>query len=223
MKFNIAYLYYDLLNLYGDSGNIKAIEYHLKEQGIDVNIKYLSINDKKDFSKYDLIYIGSGTDKNILLALDDLLKYKKEIKSFIDSNKFIFVTGNAIELFGKYIRIKSQVHKSLNLFNYYIDYDDRIVKDAYYYCEFIDKNIIGFENHLGHLVSEEKNLFKNEGVYKKNFYGSYIIGPLLIRNPDFCKYFIKKLLDSKNIGYNNKKENYLIDEKAYNENIKSDN
>lgn len=215
MKITIAYLYYDLLNLYGDSGNIKALEYHLKEQNIDVNIKYLSINDKKDFSKYDLVYIGSGTDKNLLLALDDILKYKKDLKDYIQSNKFILSTGNSIELFGKYIRIKSKVQKSLGLFDYYIDYDDRIVKDTNYECEFINSNIIGFENHLGHLVSNEKKLFNDEGVLKNNFYGTYVIGPLLVRNPEFCKYFIRELLVNKKEDIKINKGNYKLDELAY--------
>ena len=39
MKITIGYLYYDLLNLYGDTGNIKTLNYHLKEQGIDVESK----------------------------------------------------------------------------------------------------------------------------------------------------------------------------------------
>ena len=44
MKITIGYLYYDLLNLYGDSGNIKTLKYHLEEQGINVEIKNLTIN-----------------------------------------------------------------------------------------------------------------------------------------------------------------------------------
>ena len=43
MKISIGYLYYDLLNLYGDSGNIKTLKYHLEEQGIKVDIKNISI------------------------------------------------------------------------------------------------------------------------------------------------------------------------------------
>lgn len=211
MKLVIAYLYYDLLNLYGDSGNIKALEYHLKEQNIDVDIKYLSINDKKDFSKYDLVYIGSGTDKNLLFALDDLSNYKKEIKDYINNNKFFLVTGNAIELFGKYIRIKSKVYNGLNVFNYHIDYDDRIVKDVNF--DYKNTQIIGFENHLGHLVSDEFNNIIN----KNNFYGTYVIGPLLVRNPIFCINFITKLIMSKDNNFKFKKYNYILEEKAYNE------
>ena len=103
MKIIIGYLYYDLLNLYGDSGNIKALKYHLEEQGCKVDIKYLSVNDKKDYDKLDMIYIGSGTEENLLVALEDLKKDEKDIKKFVNEKKFILSTGNSVELFGNYI------------------------------------------------------------------------------------------------------------------------
>ena len=51
---NIAFLYYDLMNLYGESGNIKALTKELDNQGIKYNIDYLTISDKLEFSKYNL-------------------------------------------------------------------------------------------------------------------------------------------------------------------------
>ena len=103
MKYTICYLYYDLLNLYGDNGNIKALKMHLENQGIKVDIKYVSVGDKKDFNKYDLVYIGSGTKNNLKIALEDIMKHKDQIEKAINDNKNYFVTGNSIELFGKYI------------------------------------------------------------------------------------------------------------------------
>ena len=87
MKITIGYLYYDLLNLYGDSGNIKTLLYHLKEQDIDVNVKYMTIGDEKDLSDVDMLYVGSGTENNILLALEDLKKDEKKLKEYIKNNK----------------------------------------------------------------------------------------------------------------------------------------
>lgn len=224
MKITILYLYYDLLNLYGDNGNIKALIYHLKSQGIKVNIKYLSINDKKDFSKYDLVYIGSGTFNNLLLALDDLIKYKNEIKKAIKDKKYFLITGNAIELFGKNIEVNNKVYQGLNCFNYYTKYHNkRIVKDSNYKCDFIDNNIIGFENHNGKIISKEKSLFNSEGIKKNNFYGSYIIGPLLVRNPEFCEYFIRQLVKSINKDFKFKDFNFELDKLSYSEKIKSTN
>ena len=85
MEINILHLYYDLLNLYGENGNIKALKKHLEEQNIKVNIEFLTLNDKIDFKKYDFVYIGSGTEKNLNLALKDLIKYKKSIKEYIET------------------------------------------------------------------------------------------------------------------------------------------
>ena len=103
MKIVIANLYYDLLNLYGDSGNIKAIKKALESQKIKVEIINLSINDELDFEKYDFVYIGSGTEYNQTLVLNHIINYIDKITKYIENNKFFLVTGNSIELFGKYI------------------------------------------------------------------------------------------------------------------------
>lgn len=222
MKITIAYLYHDLLNLYGDNGNIKALYNHLKEQGIKVELKCLSIGDKKEFNKYDLVYIGSGTDKNLLLALSDLLKYKSEIKKAIKDNRFFLSTGNSLEMFGKEIIINNEVHKALDILNFYTTYENkRIVNDVIYDNYMIDDKIIGFENHRGKIVTKEKKLFDNEGVTKNNFMGTYIIGPLLIRNPKFCEYYVKSLILSKDKDFNFKNSNYKLENLAYKKNIES--
>ena len=128
MKITIGYLYHDLLNLYGDSGNIKTLLYHLKEQGIETNVKYMSINDKKEFNDVDILYIGSGTDDNLLVALDDIKKDKDKLKKYIDDKKFILSTGNSVELFGNYI-VSGKKIEALGLYDYVSMHQERIVKD----------------------------------------------------------------------------------------------
>ena len=50
---NVAHLYYDLMNLYGESGNLLALKKHLENQQVKVKITNLSIEDDLDFSKCD--------------------------------------------------------------------------------------------------------------------------------------------------------------------------
>ncbi len=209
MKITIGYLYYDLLNLYGDTGNIKTLNYHLKEQGIDVEIKKMSINDKKDFSDVDLIYVGSGTNENLMVALDDLMKNKKELEKYIKDNKFILSTGNSVELFGNYI-VSNKKIKALGVLDYVCMRQDRIVKDVNINTNIIDEKIIGFENHDGKVLNFDEDIVKIN-----NFYGTYIIGPLLVRNPKLCSYLIKELITSKDKDFNFKEENYFLDLKSY--------
>lgn len=213
---NIGYIYYDLLNLYGDDGNIKALKQRLTNQGVNVNIDYISLGDEINFNKYNLVYLGSSTDDNLLIALDYLKEYKNDIKRYINNNKFLLATGNSVELFGKYIQKGEEKIEALDILNYYTEYNEnRIVNDINYSCTICNKNIIGFENHRGQLISKEKNfLYKGDnkyGVIYNNFIGTYLVGPLLIRNPYFLEDYIKRLLNKEDI----KEDNYYLEIEAY--------
>jgi len=50
-KIRIAHLYYDLMNLYGESGNIMALVKGFDNQDMDTEVIKLSINDRIDFTK----------------------------------------------------------------------------------------------------------------------------------------------------------------------------
>ncbi len=207
MIIRVAHLYYDLMNLYGEIGNLKVIEYQLKKQKINVIIDKLSLNDKIEFEKYDLIYIGSGTKKSTLLVLEDLKKYKQQVKEYIENNKFMLVTGNSINVFSK----KIGDTEALNIFDFNISYSNaRLVGDV------ILDNIIGFQNRDTLIENNNNPIFNNSeiGIHYKNFYGTYIIGPLLIRNPNFSQKFIKNLIISKKNDFKFRKFDFEIDKKA---------
>lgn len=207
MTIRVAHLYYDLMNLYGEIGNLKVIEYQLKKQKINVIIDRLSLNDKIEFEKYDLIYIGSGTKKSTLLVLEDLKKYKQQVKEYIENNKFMLVTGNSINVFSK----KIGDTEALNIFDFNISYSNaRLVGDV------ILDNIIGFQNRDTLIENNNNPIFNNSeiGIHYKNFYGTYIIGPLLIRNPNFSQKFIKNLIISKKNDFKFRKFDFEIDKKA---------
>ncbi len=215
MEITIGHLYYDLMNLYGEIGNIKVLTYHLKNQGIKVNIKNLSIDDNINFDELDLIYIGSGTNNNQLLVLNDILKYKEDIHKYYNDNKFFLITGNAIELFGEQIiDIDNNVHEGLKLFDYYTkENKKRIVNEVYIPSLFTKENILGFNNHFGSIYKDNIKL-DNDFIFNNNFYGTYTLG-LLPRNPSFTKYFIKQLIINKNKKFKIKDFNFKLDKKAY--------
>ena len=207
MTIRVAHLYYDLMNLYGEIGNLKVIEYQLKKQKINVIIDKLSLNDKIEFEKYDLIYMGSGTKKSTLFVLEDLKKYKQQVKEYIENNKFMLVTGNSINVFSK----KIGDTEALNIFDFNISYSNaRLVVDV------ILDNIIGFQNRDTLIENNNNPIFNNSeiGIHYKNFYGTYIIGPLLIRNPNFSQKFIKNLIISKKNDFKFRKFDFEIDKKA---------
>lgn len=209
MKIVIGHLFYDLLNLYGESGNILALEKELKNRNIEVEIKKISLNDNLDLEEIDFIYIGSGTENNQIIALDYLNRYKNDIINAFNKNKLFLVTGNAIELFGKEIIDKDNRIEAIDLFDYYTERTkERIVSECSY--NFVENNckIVGFTNHQGMVKNIEHPLFVKykdssqeiifkEGILEKNFFGTYVIGPLLVRNPEFLNYIADELIVKK--------------------------
>ncbi len=197
----IAYLYYDFLNLYGESGNIKIISNILKYNKIKHEILYLSLDDELEFDKYDLVYIGSGTEDNLLIALKHLSKYKNDIKKYIEDNKFMLVTGNSVDMFGK----KIDDNKALNIFDYEVSKGIRKKEEVYY------NKILGFINNN----SYNNKYCDTDIIRHNNFYGTYILGPILVRNPHLVKQFLNDLTNKK-LKYDLK-----LETKAYNEFIKN--
>ena len=174
----------------------------------------MSIGDDKDFKNIDFLYIGSGTEHNISLALEDLKKDKDKIKEYLDDNKILLSTGNSVELFGNYIITNKKI-KALGIIDYVCMHQERIVKDVKTKTNILDKDIIGFENHIGKNISNNEDMF-NEG----SFYGSYIIGPILVRNPDLCSLFVHKIIDSKRNDFEYGEEDYEFEKEAYKKAVK---
>ena len=197
----IANIYDDLLNLYGDTGNAKALAYHLRETGEEVILDKIKFGDKINFREYNMIFIGSGTENNLRLALEDILKYKNDIIEYKSKGGFLIAAGNSIELFGK---------SALEIFDYTVTYsDERTVGDVCIKTPLFDTEIIGFENHRGVIDRDEKIILDG------NFMLTYTIGPLLVRNPRLTVYIIRKMLAETNSPCSPSKADYTFEEKAY--------
>ena len=244
MKIKIAHLYYDLMNLYGENANIRALKKAFERQNIETEIHFLTIGDEIDFNDYDIFYIGSGTEKYQLLVLEDLMKKKYQLKEAIENNKYIFATGNSIELFGEFIEdLDGNRFKCLNIFDYYTKVIDmehytkdvkfRITGEIVFKSSLIEEVIIGFQNRSGTLYNVNSPLFSviegcgnfpkdiNEGYTYKNFYATYTIGPIFMRNPHFTNYFVKKILTEKDTTFIYNKVENTAEEIAYNEYLKN--
>ena len=147
-KIKIAHLYYDLMNLYGENGNIMALEKGFNDQDMFTEVTYLTVNDKIDFNKYDIYYMGCGSEENQKIVIDDILKYKDKIKNAIENEKHFIFTGNSYELLGKYI-LKTNGNKidTLNIFDFYTkEVDKRIIGEEILECDLIKEPIIAFQN-----------------------------------------------------------------------------
>lgn len=231
-KIKIAHLYYDLMNLYGENGNIMALVKGFNDQNMFTEVKYYSINDKIDFKKNDIYYMGCGSETNQEIVINDIIKYKEKIESAIEDGKHFIFTGNSYEILGKYIeKVNGEKIETLGIFNFYSkELDKRISGEQTLESIFFKDPVIAFQNRQCVLNNKENHLFEvinghadnykshNEGIHYKNLFATYNLGPLLIRNPLLKDYIIKSVLEKKDILYESIPS---IDEKAYNEYVKN--
>ena len=216
----ILHMYYDLLNLYGENANVRALVKQLENHNQKVKVDFKTIDDKININSYDFIYLGSGLDESIKIVKEDIKKYTKDLIKYIDSNKHILITGNAIELFEGILNYKVK------------KIDFQIVGEQVFKSNDTDKLIIGFQNRHSIITDvKEKNLFEVqsgcgyepnndlEGIRKNNLYATYLLGPILIRNPYFLEQIIKELFEMKHLKYSLVKKD--ISYKAYEEFLKN--
>ena len=62
MELKICHFYPDILNLYGDRGNVICLEQRLRWRGIDVTTTGVSIGQPFHAADYDLLFVGGGQD-----------------------------------------------------------------------------------------------------------------------------------------------------------------
>ncbi len=166
MKIRLLHLYYDILNLYGEYGNVVVLKKHLEDQGYEVLLDKKTIGDYIDFSKYNFIYMGCGTERNLEAVLKDITQYKKDIKKAIDNKVVFLLTGNSFELFGKSIDDK----ECLGIFEYEAKRTkDRITSDIIYESKYLENRVVGFINMMTEMHNNSIPLFNKVlfGVRRK--------------------------------------------------------
>ena len=213
MELNICHLYPDLLNVYGDVGNILILKHRAEARGIDVNIINVSINDEFNADDYDIVFFGGGQDFEQSIVSDDLMTNKKDgLSKYINSGKVLLAICGGYQLLGKYYTAPNgEKIEGLGILDIYTEGGDtRFIGDTVIYNEEFDETYVGFENHSGRTyVNGLKPLGKcvhgfgnngsdgYEGCVYKNTFCTYFHGSLLAKNPELADRFIKTALEVK--------------------------
>jgi len=226
----ILHMYHDLMNLYGDWANIAVLECEFITRGYEVVLDKKSVGDTIDFDVYDFIYIGSGTERSQLACMRDLKQYKDSLFEQINAGTPVLATGNSHEIFGKSITDPDGIrHEMLGLLEFEtVQFSTRVTGDCICTTSFIPDKLIGFINRAGgsqqgdverpfSVTPGEGASFTacSEGIKHKNFLGTYMTGPILVRNPPLLKYFSGIILSGETGDNKNTHEALLYMEKAY--------
>lgn len=220
MKLRIGHLYPDLLNLYGDRGNLIALRQRCLWRGIECEIRPLSLGQPFIASEYDLLFLGGGQDHEQNLLLNDLIDLKgPALREAIEDNLPVLCVCGGYQLMGRYYQeANGRRIEGLGVLDLYTEARlDRMIGDVIAEAPVLaeqkkDALLIGFENHSGRTwlgagvrpLAQVRTGHGNngqdqtEGAVYKQVYGTYLHGSFLPKNPEMADWLILKALQSKN-------------------------
>ena len=150
-KLNIFHIYPDLLNLYGDRGNILCLKQRIERRGIETEVTEVKMGEKLDTNNADILFIGGGQDFEQDVLLKDLKGDKeKAIIDAVESEKTLLAICGGYQMLGKYY--KTHDGKQMDFIGaidfYTVGSNTRMIGN---YAFETDDNIkiVGFENHSG--------------------------------------------------------------------------
>ena len=211
-KVRILWLYDDLLDLYGDWANLLALTKGLDAMGVAWEIDHKSLGDPADLSEYQMVYIGPGKARNLEEAAKDFIGRKEEILAAVERDTVFLVTGNSRLLFGKsFTGPLGETIPGIGLFDYTGEETGNVfISDVLASPVFAPETMsYGFINRTAHIHGNYRDpLFTvakgagdgetegetHEGNLYRNFFGTWQLGPLLVKNPVILKELLRRLV-----------------------------
>jgi len=219
---SVAHLYGNLMNTYGDYGNIIALTYYAKQIGVSVNYHLVSLGDHFDNENFDFVLFGGGQDYEETIVAKDLKNKAQQIKQYIENDGPLLAVCGGFQLLGHYMVMANgkkvdgigvMDHYTTNMHDQKLTVlnGKRLTGNIVIKNNDTDETYHGFENHqgrtflgageraLGTVVSGNGNngMDKTEGVIYRNVYGSYFHGPIFTRNGNLAKRVLATALSRK--------------------------
>lgn len=215
MKLRICHLYGNLLNTYGDNGNLLMLQFLARQRGLDVETTLVSLKEPFIAADYDLLFVGGGQDYEQKVIAKDLPSKRDELIKYIEAGGAGLAICGGYQLLGQYYETaQGEKIEGLGALPHYTlrQIDNRFIGDIEITNDEFGETYLGFENHngrtflgegerpLGRVVSGHGNNGEDggEGAIYKNIYCSYFHGPLLVRNRHLAERLIRLALGETN-------------------------
>lgn len=215
-EIKICHIYPDVLNLYGDRGNVVCLKNRLERRGFSVSVFDAPIGIAINPTEFDFFFIGGGQDFEQEVLLRDLTAGKADaIRTAVEEEKVMLAICGGYQLMGEYYKTwDGRQYDFIGALDLYtVGSQKRMIGNFMFETEGINgpTNIVGFENHsgktyLGEALSPLGKILcgfgnngedKTEGAHYKNVFGTYSHGPILPKNPAFCDLLIRTILERK--------------------------
>ncbi len=202
----IEILYPSCANLYGEATAVRYMQQCLPQ----TEFVFTELNDVPTFAaeKVDMVFMGGMTEDTQELVIEKLLPYKERIVELIGQDVVFLMVSNALEIFGQYIEKEDGTKiMALGLFDTYAKRNMAVRFNSLALCEADGIKMIGYKSQFSHSYGDivkdgwmkvirgagmnpEAQL---EGLRRRNFMTTYLLGPVVVMNPAFMKYLMELL------------------------------
>ena len=209
-ELQILHLYPELLNLYGDSGNILVLRKRLEWRHLGCTVHEVHMGERASLTGIDLVFIGGGSDREQRIVCDELQRQRSELAAFVEDGGVLLAVCGGYQLLGHSYLMGNEEVRGLSLVDLYTDRGSpRLIGNVMVESRIAPQPIVGYENHGGrtHLGARVEPLgrvlFGNgndgksgqEGCLYRNVVGTYVHGPLLPKNPGVADWLLSRALE----------------------------
>ena len=211
----IAHLFPDLLNLYGDGGNVRVLEQRLRWRGIPVEVRRVHHGESVDLTSVDLVMMGGSPDREQRLASADLVAMRDDLRDYVEAGGPLLAICGSYQMLGREWLLDGEQVEGLGIVDMTTrrpgTSGDRLIDNIALRTPLADCPVVGYENHagrtylgqgvesFGQVVSStgcgNNEETKQDGVRYRNLIGTYLHGPLLVKNPEVADWLLARALD----------------------------
>ncbi|MGH7902939.1 MAG: type 1 glutamine amidotransferase [Candidatus Dormibacteraceae bacterium] len=209
-RFTVGWLYPDLMNIYGDRGNILTLLRRAEWRGLDARLLELRKGPAPGLGDVDVFFFGGGQDREQALVFDDLIEHKAgALGSAVTAGAVVLAVCGGYQLLGRYYQTDGgERYPGIGLIDAHTEAGPRrcigdVVVDASQ-LGLDPATLVGFENHsgrtflgpgvrpLGRVLKGSGNNGEDggEGAAGGTMIGTYLHGSLLPKNPHLADHVI---------------------------------
>jgi len=219
VKFTVGWLYPDLMNIYGDRGNILTLVKRAEWHGLEASVMELGRGASDRMNDVDVFFFGGGQDREQALIYDDLREFKQEsLQRAVANGAQVLAVCGGYQLLGHYYQTADgERYDGIGLIDVRTEAGKkRFIGDVVVQTDIglTPSTLVGFENHSGRtfLCSDARprgkiihgkgnnGSDKTEGCVQGGIIGTYLHGSLLPKNPHLADHLLAAALRRRGDG-----------------------
>jgi lipid II isoglutaminyl synthase (glutamine-hydrolysing) len=214
----LAYLYADVMNIYGDRGNVITLQQRCAWRGIELQVQPVEVGTRVDWNAMDLAFFGGGQDSGQALIAEDFFQRQAAgLARAVEDGMALLAICGGYQMLGHYFLTHSgEKLPGIGLFDVHsVGGKQRLIGNIVIEADLsapdqpaAPQRLVGFENHSGRTYHGpgvralgrvlygygDNGEDGAGGALYRNAIGCYLHGSLLPKNPQIADYLLVRAL-----------------------------